>query len=122
MRRNCLWNRAWNKARVHSLTDWSLATHLSPLFGDGPPRAVLFCARTIAPDELKALGVAATTLWSEGAPTMQKILGLAAAVFMTMGATARAEPFTLTSTAFSDGGVMAKKYAGFHPDRQPPCG
>lgn len=35
---------------------------------------------------------------------------------------ARADPFTLTSPAFADGSAMAKKYAGYHPDRQPPCG
>lgn len=35
---------------------------------------------------------------------------------------ARAEPFTLTSTAFTDGGVVPKKHAGFHPTRTPPCG
>jgi Raf kinase inhibitor-like YbhB/YbcL family protein len=62
---------------------------------------------------LKSVGSAHGTL---------KSLGLAAVVVMTIGATARAEPFMVTSTAFADGGVMAKKYAGFHPDRQPPCG
>ena len=62
---------------------------------------------------LKSVGSAHGTL---------KSLGLAAVVVMTIGANARAEPFTVTSTAFADGGVMAKKYAGFHPDRQPPCG
>jgi Raf kinase inhibitor-like YbhB/YbcL family protein len=35
---------------------------------------------------------------------------------------ARAEPFTLTSSAFADGAVIPKKYAGFHPARKPPCG
>ena len=35
---------------------------------------------------------------------------------------ARAEPFTLTSAAFADGGVVPKKYAGHHPERRPPCG
>jgi Raf kinase inhibitor-like YbhB/YbcL family protein len=33
-----------------------------------------------------------------------------------------ADPFTLTSPAFADGGMVPKKYAGYHPDRQPPCG
>ena len=45
-----------------------------------------------------------------------------AAAMLVPATAASAEPFTLTSTAFADGGVMAKKYAGFHPDRQPPCG
>ena len=35
---------------------------------------------------------------------------------------AAAEPFTLTSPVFTDGGALPKKYAGHHPDRQPPCG
>ncbi len=34
----------------------------------------------------------------------------------------QAAPFTLSSTAFADGGMVPKKYAGFHPSRQPPCG
>jgi len=38
------------------------------------------------------------------------------------GGAVAAEPFTLTSSAFVDGGVLPKKYAGHHPDRQPPCG
>jgi len=33
-----------------------------------------------------------------------------------------AEPFTLTSSAFADGGIIPKKHAGYHPARQPPCG
>jgi Raf kinase inhibitor-like YbhB/YbcL family protein len=48
-------------------------------------------------------------------------LGLAAALAMPTGG-AHAEPFTLTSSAFTDGGPMPKKYAGYHPDRKPPCG
>jgi len=33
-----------------------------------------------------------------------------------------AEPFTLTSTAFADGGAIPKKYAGHNPERPVPCG
>jgi Raf kinase inhibitor-like YbhB/YbcL family protein len=33
-----------------------------------------------------------------------------------------AEPFTLTSAAFVDGGVVPKKYAGLNPERPVPCG
>jgi Raf kinase inhibitor-like YbhB/YbcL family protein len=49
------------------------------------------------------------------------IAGLLAMTALPQGAHA-AEPFTLTSAAFADGGVVPKKYAGYHPDRQPPCG
>jgi Raf kinase inhibitor-like YbhB/YbcL family protein len=38
------------------------------------------------------------------------------------GGARAAEPFTLTSSAFTDGGIIPKKYAGYHPSRQPPCG
>jgi Raf kinase inhibitor-like YbhB/YbcL family protein len=44
------------------------------------------------------------------------VLGISAS------ATSAAEPFTLTSSAFADGAVIPKKYAGYHPSRQPPCG
>jgi Raf kinase inhibitor-like YbhB/YbcL family protein len=50
-----------------------------------------------------------------------RTLGLAAALGVAATG-ARAEPFMLTSPAFTDGGPLAKKYAGYHPDRQPPCG
>ena len=46
----------------------------------------------------------------------------AIAIAMAAPAAAAAEPFTLTSSAFSDGGMVPTKYAGLHPDRQPPCG
>ena len=52
---------------------------------------------------------------------VSSLLGLAALLGMHAAACA-AEPFTLTSTAFVDGGVIPKKHAGFHPDRKPPCG
>lgn len=45
-------------------------------------------------------------------------LGLALA---SMGMAA-AEPFTLTSPAFPDGGTVPTKYAGLRPGRTPPCG
>src|SRR3954471_8475754 len=41
---------------------------------------------------------------------------------MLPGAAVAAEPFTLTSLAFVEGGALPKKHAGHHPDRQPPCG
>lgn len=44
-------------------------------------------------------------------------LGLA---LLATGASARAEPFTLTSTAFADGGTVPAKYAGAGPGRN--CG
>ena len=47
---------------------------------------------------------------------------LAGAALSAPLAAAAAEPFSLTSSAFTDGGVVPKKYAGHHPDRQPPCG
>ena len=50
------------------------------------------------------------------------MLGLAAAFGTPAGGARAAEPFTLTSSAFTDGGAMPKKYAGYHPDRKPPCG
>jgi Raf kinase inhibitor-like YbhB/YbcL family protein len=48
------------------------------------------------------------------------VLGVAAFAMLTGGA--RAEPFSLTSSVFTDGGPIPKKYAGYHPNRQPPCG
>jgi Raf kinase inhibitor-like YbhB/YbcL family protein len=33
-----------------------------------------------------------------------------------------AEPFTLASPAFADGGTVPRQYAGKHPSRVPPCG
>lgn len=38
------------------------------------------------------------------------------------GVSRAAEPFTLTSPAFSDGAMLQTKYAGADPSRQPPCG
>ena len=52
---------------------------------------------------------------------VQRYALLAIAASATWAAQA-AEPLTLTSPAFTDGGVVPKKYAGHHPDRQPPCG
>ena len=45
-----------------------------------------------------------------------------AVVAASVSAASAAEPFTLTSSAFADGAVIPKKYAGYHPARQPPCG
>ena len=45
-----------------------------------------------------------------------------AVVTASVSAACAAEPFTLTSSAFADGAVIPKKYAGSHPERQPPCG
>src|ERR1700755_1935427 len=53
--------------------------------------------------------------------TIVSLLALAALSGHATNACAH-EPFTLTSAAFADGGVVPKKYAGHHPDRQPPCG
>jgi Raf kinase inhibitor-like YbhB/YbcL family protein len=50
------------------------------------------------------------------------MLAFAAAFGTATGGTSAAEPFTLTSSVFTDGGTMPKKYAGYHPDRKPPCG
>jgi Raf kinase inhibitor-like YbhB/YbcL family protein len=49
------------------------------------------------------------------------MVGVSVLAAPTGGARA-AEPFTLTSSAFADGGIIPKKYAGYHPSRQPPCG
>jgi Raf kinase inhibitor-like YbhB/YbcL family protein len=45
-----------------------------------------------------------------------------AVLVASVSAASAAEPFTLTSSAFADGAVIPKKYAGYHPARQPPCG
>src|SRR3954454_14557978 len=54
-------------------------------------------------------------MWKNG---LASFLTLGAAVFMP-GAL-RAEPFTLTSTAFKDGDMVPAKYAGAYPGRS--CG
>ena len=51
-----------------------------------------------------------------------RVIALLVALASASGPALAAEPFTLTSTAFIDGGLVPKKYAGFHPSRQPPCG
>jgi Raf kinase inhibitor-like YbhB/YbcL family protein len=45
-----------------------------------------------------------------------------ALVAVGVSASRAAEPFTLTSTAFTDGAALPTKYAGADPSRTPPCG
>ncbi len=56
-------------------------------------------------------------------PNLATTLGLAAAVLITQAGLGRAaEPFTLTSPAFTDGDVWPSKFAGSDPARtNPPC-
>lgn len=59
-----------------------------------------------------------------GAHQVARIAGLAAAALVAMQShvVQAAEPFTLSSVAFVDGGMVPRKYAGADPRRVPPCG
>ena len=60
------------------------------------------------------------------ARTKQRVSIAVAAAIIVAGAGASpgrsAEPFTLTSTAVTDGATLPTKYAGADPSRVPPCG